>query len=58
VFRCHFTRIERPFLAVNINVSTLDAAITTGLKILADELDASDFHGIEVWMDSALLYRS
>ena len=36
---------------------TLDAAIATGRKILADNFDIDQRDGVEIWLDQALLYR-
>jgi hypothetical protein len=38
-------------------VDTLDAAIATGRKMLADQLDPDSCEGLEIWLDSALLYE-
>jgi hypothetical protein len=42
----------------NLNVDTLDAAIATGQKILADHIEPDDCDGLEIWLDSALLNLS
>lgn len=41
----------------NLKVASLDAAIATGQKILADQLDIDDCDGLEIWLDRALLYK-
>jgi hypothetical protein len=38
-------------------VHTLDAAIATGRKILADHLEVDQCDGLEIWLDRALLYK-
>ena len=50
----HAGRVTQGF---NLKVETLDAAIATGRKILADHPDLDDCDGLEIWLDSALLYE-
>jgi hypothetical protein len=38
-------------------VDTLDAAIATGRKMLADQLDPEVCDRLEIWLDTALLYE-
>jgi hypothetical protein len=57
MYRCYFTQNGRVEDGCNLNVLTLDAAIATGQKILADDLDIDRCDGIEIWLDRALLYR-
>jgi hypothetical protein len=38
-------------------VDTLDAAIATGRKMLADQLDPDAYDRLEIWLDTALLYE-
>jgi len=55
MYRCHFMQAGRIVQGLNLKVETLDAAIATGRKILADQL--IDCDGLEIWLDSALLYK-
>jgi hypothetical protein len=57
MYRCHFIRAGRVALGCNLAVETLDAAIATGRKILADITEPDDFDGLEIWLDNALLYQ-
>lgn len=57
MYRCYFTQYGQIEDICNLDVSTLDAAIATGRKILADELDIDRCNGLEIWLDRALLYR-
>jgi hypothetical protein len=57
MYRCHFTQNGHIEDSCNLNVLTLDAAIATGQKILADNLDIDRCDGIEIWLDRALLYK-
>ena len=57
MYRCYFTQHGQVEDGYNLDVSTLDAAIATGRKILADELDLDRCNGLEIWLDRALLYR-
>jgi hypothetical protein len=57
MYRCYFTQPGRTSLGCNIQVETLDAAIATGRKILADELEIDTYDGLEIWLDQALLYK-
>ena len=57
MYRCHFMRAGRVTQGYNLKVETLDAAIATGRKILADHIDPDDCDGLEIWLDSALLYE-
>ena len=47
----------RVALGYNLRVETLDAAIATSQKILADQLDPDDCDGLQIWLDTALLYE-
>jgi hypothetical protein len=38
-------------------VETLDAAIATSRKILADQIDPDVCDRLEIWLDTALLYE-
>lgn len=57
MFRCYFLQKGRVAEGYNLNVATLDAAIATGRKILADELELDGCDGLEIWLDRALLYK-
>jgi hypothetical protein len=57
MYRCYFTRNGRIADGYNLDVLTLDAAIATGRKILADTLDFDQCDGLEIWLDRALLYK-
>ncbi len=57
MYRCYFTQHGQVEDGYNLDVSTLDAAIATGRKILADELELDRCNGLEIWLDRALLYR-
>lgn len=57
MYRCHFIRDGRITQGCTLMVETLDAAIATGRKILADHLDPDGFDRLEIWLDSALLYE-
>ncbi|HEY4042116.1 MAG TPA: hypothetical protein VGM32_09785 [Rhodopila sp.] len=57
MYRCHFTRAGHVAHGCNLQVETLDAAIATGRKILADLIDPDDCDGLEIWLDCALLYE-
>jgi hypothetical protein len=57
MYRCLFIQAGRIAQGCNLRVETLDAAIATGWKILADLLDPDDCDGFEIWLDSALLYE-
>ncbi len=57
MFRCYFLQEGRVAEGCNLNVATLDAAIATGRKILADQLEVDSCDGLEIWLDRALLYR-
>ena len=56
MYRCHFMQAGRIVQGLNLKVETLDAAIATGRKILADHIELIDCDGLEIWLDSALLY--
>lgn len=58
MYRCHFMRAGRIAQGCDLKVDTLDAAIATGQKILADRIEPDDCDGLEIWLDSALLYLS
>jgi hypothetical protein len=57
MYRCHFMQAGRTVQGLNLKVETLDAAIATGRKILADHIELIDCDGLEIWLDSALLYK-
>jgi hypothetical protein len=57
MYRCLFMQAGRIAQGCNLRVETLDAAIATGRKILADLIDNDDCDGLEIWLDSALLYE-
>jgi hypothetical protein len=57
MYRCHFMQAGRIIQGLNLKVETLDAAIATGQKILADHIELIDCDGLEIWLDSALLYK-
>jgi hypothetical protein len=57
MYRCHFMHAGRITQGCNLKVETLDAAIATCQKILADHFDPDDCDGLEIWLDSALLYE-
>ena len=57
MYRCYFTQNGQLEDGYNLDVLTLDAAIATGRKILADGLDMDRCDGLEIWLDRALLYR-
>jgi hypothetical protein len=56
MYRCHFMHAGRITQGCNLKVETLDAAIATGRKILADDIELVECDGLEIWLDSALLY--
>jgi hypothetical protein len=57
MYRCHFMHAGRIVQGLNLKVETLDAAIATGQKILADHIELIDCDGLEIWLDSAPLYK-
>jgi hypothetical protein len=57
MYRCFFMQAGRIAQSCNLRVETLDAAIATGRKILTDLIDPDDCDGLEIWLDSALLYE-
>jgi hypothetical protein len=57
MYRCYFIQNGHAEEGCNLDVLTLDAAIATGRKILADHLDADQCDGMEIWLDRALLYK-
>jgi hypothetical protein len=57
MYRCYFMQKGRVTQGYNLKVASLDAAIATGRKILADHLDMDDYDGLEIWLDRALLYK-
>ena len=57
MYRCHFMQAGQIVQGLNLKVETLDAAIATGRKILADHIEFSDCDGLEIWLDFALLYK-
>jgi hypothetical protein len=58
MYRCYFMQEGRIAQAYNLKVATLDAAIATGRKILADHLDIDACDGLEIWLDQGMLYKS
>jgi hypothetical protein len=57
MYRCYFTQDGQVEEGCNLDVHTLDAAIATGRKILADHLEVDQCDGLEIWLDRALLYK-
>jgi hypothetical protein len=57
MYRCHFMHDGQITQGCTLSVETLDAAIATGRKMLEDQLDPDDCDGLEIWLDSALLYE-
>ncbi len=57
MYRCYFTQDGQVEDGYILDVLTLDAAIATGRKILADQLDMDRCDGLEIWLDQALLYK-
>jgi hypothetical protein len=57
MYRCHFIQDGQITQGCTLMVDTLDAAIATGRKMLADQLDPDSCEGLEIWLDSALLYE-
>ena len=57
MYRCYFTQEGRVARGCNLKVATLDAAIATGHKILADHVNIDECDGLEIWLDQALLYK-
>ena len=57
MYRCNFTQDGHVEERYNLDVLTLDAAIATGRKILADYLAIDQYNGLEIWLDQALLYK-
>lgn len=57
MYRCYFMQNGRIEESCNLDVHSLDAAIATGRKILADHFDVDQHDGLEIWLDQALLYR-
>jgi hypothetical protein len=57
MYRCHFLQAGRIAQGCNLKVETLDAAIATGQKLLADRIDTDDCDGLQIWLDGALLYE-
>ncbi len=57
MYRCYFMQDGHIAEGCNLDVSTLDAAIATGRKILADHPDIEQCDGLEIWLDQALLYK-
>ncbi len=57
MYCCYFMLAGRVTQGCNLEVATLDAAIATGQKILADQIDIDDCDGLEIWLDRALLYK-
>lgn len=58
MYCCYFIQAGRIAQGCRLNVATLDAAIATAEKILADNLDLDECDGVEIWLDQALLYQS
>jgi hypothetical protein len=57
MYRCHFLQAGRITQGCNLRVETLDAAIATSQKILADQIDPDDCDRLEIWLDTALVYE-
>jgi hypothetical protein len=57
MYRCYFIQEGRIAQGCNLDVATLDAAIATARKILADHLSIDECDGLEIWLDRALLYK-
>jgi hypothetical protein len=57
MYRCHFMYAGQVAQGIHLKVETLDAAIATARKIMADTIDADDCDRLEIWLDSALLYE-
>jgi hypothetical protein len=57
MYRCYFTQDGHIEEGCNLDVRTLDAAIATGRKLLADNMDIEQCDGLEIWLDQALLYK-
>ena len=58
MYCCYFIQAGRIAQGCQLKVATLDAAIATGEKILADTLDLDECDGVEIWLDQAMLYKS
>lgn len=56
MYRCHFMYAGRCAQGFHLKVETLDAAIATARKILADTIEDDACDRLEIWLDSALLY--
>jgi hypothetical protein len=57
MYRCHFMYAGQVAQGIHLRVETLDAAIATARKIMADIMDADACDRLEIWLDSALLYE-
>jgi hypothetical protein len=57
MYRCQFLHAGRVALGYFLKVETLDAAIATSRKILADRIEPEDCDSLEIWLDGALLYE-
>jgi hypothetical protein len=57
MYRCYFIQEGRVAQGCHLKVATLDAAIATGRKILADDIAIDECDGLEIWLDQALLYK-
>jgi hypothetical protein len=57
MYRCYFMQEGHVAQGCNLKVATLDAAIATGRKILADDIAIDACDGLEIWLDQALLYK-
>jgi hypothetical protein len=57
MYRCHFLNGGQVAQGYNLKVETLDAAIATSQKFLADRPETEDCDGVEIWLDGALLYE-
>jgi hypothetical protein len=57
MYLCKFMQNGHVKESFNLDVETLDAAIATGRKILADHFDIDQRDGVEIWLDQALLYE-
>jgi hypothetical protein len=57
MYRCQFLNGGRIALGYYLKVQTLDAAIATSQKILADRIEPEACDSLEIWLDDALLYE-
>jgi hypothetical protein len=57
MYRCHFIQPGQVTQECDLRVETRDAAIATGRKILADQIEPDACDRLEIWLDTALLYE-